>query len=380
MVKVEIETIQAIIAEDFAWIGASVAPAVSAPAATAATTVHAAPKLPFLSQIADDYLDERGAAVTAEVRIDIRAVVRDLIEVVGDKPVSMYNRDDVRTFKEVVLGLPANWRKRKDLRRLDIVKASQKARELNLPRQRAKTITIKRNHLRSIFAFAESNYDGVRNLFAGGSAWLVSDVAEADQRDAFTADEVRTLMASKLPGELAWLVPLGLYTGARLNELAQLASEHVRTAPDGTHYVYFAPKMRRKTAAAVRSVPLHPKLIALGFLDHTGQCNGRLFPDLAEHRSGRFSDAPSKAFPRHLRDIGLYRAGLSFHSLRHTFAAVWKRERSQDIETRERLLGHKVAGVSGRYGSSFEAEAGDMALLRNRADVMAGLKFDSCSR
>jgi hypothetical protein len=50
----------------------------------------------------------------------------------------------------------------------------------------------------------------------------------------------------------------------------------------------------------------------------------RLFPGLTQHTSGRYSDALSKKFARHLRDTGLKDAGLSFHSLRHTFTHKFK--------------------------------------------------------
>jgi integrase len=92
------------------------------------------------------------------------------------------------------------------------------------------------------------------------------------------------------------------------------------------------------------------------------------------HKSGRFSDAPSKAFSRHLRKIGVKRPRLSFHSLRHTFSAALKRL-SAEWEARQRLLGHAVAGVAGRYGDSYEAEAFDMQLLHMRAELIERLEF-----
>jgi integrase len=101
----------------------------------------------------------------------------------------------------------------------------------------------------------------------------------------------------------------------------------------------------------------------------------RLFPGLTQHTSGRYSDALSKKFARHLRDTGLKDAGLSFHSLRHTFTHKFKVAAPRDAETRERLLGHAVAGVAGRYGKSFAAEAADMQLLEERARTLALIEF-----
>jgi integrase len=122
-------------------------------------------------------------------------------------------------------------------------------------------------------------------------------------------------------------------------------------------------------------VPLHHKLLELGFLDYVGGKEGLLFPGLVQHSSGRFSDAPSKAFRRHLEKIGVKRPKLSFHSLRHTFIAAMKRTVPAEFETRERLVGHAVAGVAGRYGCDYEDEALDMVLLSRRAEVVERLPF-----
>jgi integrase len=346
---------------------------------------EAAPKpskstVPSPLNLVEDFITERGDRMTAAVAADHRAVVRDLCLVAGDKSASQYTRDDARKFKEVLLALPANWMKRKGLRELKIVDAARKAKEQALPRQSAKTIQLKRAMLNRIFEYAKANYEGAVNPFEDKGAWVVADASAADQKDAFTDAELSTLLASDLPGELHWLTWLSLCTGARLNELCQLTTEHVRLA--GTKHFYFGPDLRLKTArrtdSSIRSVPMHPKLETLSFVEFVKPCETnickRLFPDLAKHRSGRYSDAPSKAFRRHLIALGIKRSGLSFHSLRHTFAAEFRRVAPQDIETRERLMGHHVPGVAGRYGSSYESEANDLVLLMERAKVIARLQ------
>jgi integrase len=346
----------------------------------------AAPKpqksaVPSPLKIVEDFITERGARMTADVAADHRAVIRDLCQVAGDKSASEYTREDARKVKEVLLALPANWKKRKGLRELNIVDAALKAKEQGLLRQSAKTIQLKRAMLNRIFDYAKSNYDGMANPFEDKGAWVVADASATDQRDAFSEAELRTLLASDLPGELYWLTWLSLCTGARLNELCQLTTEHVRLK--ATKHIYFGPDLRLKTGrqsgSSIRSVPMHPKLDTLGFLKFVEGCDAasdkHLFPDLPQHRSGRYSDAPSKAFRRHLIALGIKRSGLSFHSLRHTFAAEFRRVASQEVETRERLMGHHVPGVAGRYGSSYESEAADVVLLSERAKIIARLQF-----
>ena len=195
-----------------------------------------------------------------------------------------------------------------------------------------------------------------------------------EQRDPFTQAELSKLLASNIPGHLNWLTWLGLYTGARLNELAQLTTKHIHKHGN-THYIQFAADMRLKSLSCIRSVPIHKKLIEIGFLDYVSKQTGPLFPGITQHSSGRFSHALSKAFGRHLQLIGIKRRKLSFHSLRHTFADRFKVDAPSEVETREQLLGHAVSGVAGRYGGDYLSEASDMRLLAHRARVLQKLKF-----
>lgn len=342
--------------------------------------VKAASTPPTLSEVLEQYITERGLSMTAEVAAGHRAVVRDFCALTDDKPVNNYGREDARRFKEILLCLPANWRKSRDLRGSSIVDAARKAKSLGLHRQRAKSIQLKRASLRSLFSYAAANYDGVYNPFEDKAAWVVADSAASDQRDAFSEAELKTLLGSELPKELYWLTWLGLCTGARLNELCQLTTDHIsHTWPE---HIHFSPELRLKTGAlksCVRKVPLHPTLLSLGFLSYVSNCENnvgkKLFPDLPKHRTGRFSDAPSKAFSRHLKKLGIKRSKLSFHSLRHSFAAEFKRNAPRDVEARERLMGHHVPGVAGRYGGSYEAETADPTVLRNYSQIVRLLQF-----
>jgi integrase len=223
----------------------------------------------------------------------------------------------------------------------------------------------------AVFSDAKERFDNVSITFP--TRGLPKSAAANQQRDPFTSNELAKLLSSELPGHLYWLTWLGLCTGARLNELAQLRSSHIQSHGQ-LHFIHFSTAMRLKSPACVRAVPLHPKLISLGFLEYVAKRDA-LFPGIAQHSSGRLSDAPSKAFRRHLESIGLKRSKLSFHSLRHVFAARFKVAAPTEAETRERLLGHSVPGVAGRYGGSYEAEACDMKLLEHRARVLELLTF-----
>jgi integrase len=302
-----------------------------------------------------------------------RAVVRDFIDLVGaDRPVSDYTKSDAVKFMDALTCLPANWTKDRRLRALSIGDAAAEAKLKGLPVQSAQSIRKKMALIKAIFADAKDRYEHVDITFP--TRTLPKRGAANDARDPFTDQELKTLLGSAPPGHLYWLTWLGLCTGARLNELAQLTDQHVRQHDD-ISYICFDESLRLKTPACVRSIPLHGKLIELGFLDYIASQKGLLFPGITQHSSGRFSDALSKAFRRHLEALGIKRPKLSFHSLRHNFADRFKVDASREVETRERLLGHDVPGVAGRYGSNYKAESNDLTLLAKRAAIIEILKF-----
>ena len=91
---------------------------------------------------------------------------------------------------------------------------------------RSQRIHLEESQLRSaVFADAEERYGGVTITFP--TKGLPKGVGANEQRDPFTKFELDNLLGSELPGHLKWLTWLGLYTGARLNELAQLSTKHV---------------------------------------------------------------------------------------------------------------------------------------------------------
>ncbi|MGD9671058.1 MAG: hypothetical protein AB7U75_18770 [Hyphomicrobiaceae bacterium] len=339
------------------------------------------PSVPKLSALAETYM-QVSQRLTDAVKLDVRSSVRDVIELVGDKPIDSYTRDDGKKVREAFMAMPAHRHKKKVLRGLPLEEAIAKAAELGIEPQAPKTRDMKRRHLSSIFGFAAAEYDNVFDPFAYNGAWRTISNSAPDQKVAFDSEQLRTLFRSLSPGDnLYWLSWLGLCTGARLNELCQMKTELIRFDP--LPHIYFSPELRLKSKetgdrrSPIRSVPIHQKLIDLGLLDYAKKMDGLLFPSITPRKlTGRHSAQPSKDFSSHLTKIGLGGVGLSFHSLRHTFSAEWKRRHLEREENRLRILGQAVAGVAGRYGGSYTQEANDHVLLAARKALIATLDFD----
>ena len=153
---------------------------------------------PLLSAFSANYISRRGQGLSAERADTIRATVRDLVGVAGDKAVTAYTAADASAFEAVMLALPANWGKNRQLRGLPITKAAEKAKALGLPRQQAKTIRKKWSVLGSLFEHAAIAHP-VKNPFVAKALIVDDKVAAHRRRDVFEPDELKVLLGPHSP-------------------------------------------------------------------------------------------------------------------------------------------------------------------------------------
>lgn len=170
---------------------------------------------------------------------------------------------------------------------------------------------------------------------------------------AYDRDQIQTIFSPsnfvKLSENARWAALIGLYTGARASEVGQLLVADVvmeaklpciRISDEGEN-------QKVKTEVSLRTVPLHPDLLALGFMDWvaTRKAAGhkRLFPQAKGDALNGQGNWITKAFSRHLTTIGKDwpKAKRGFHSLRKTFI--------QELQTlgvaselRAQIVGHEL--------------------------------------
>jgi integrase len=128
---------------------------------------------------------------------------------------------------------------------------------------------------------------------------------------------------------------------------------------DGIHYIAiteFDASGRRasdkqiKTNASARNVPLHPRLIELGFLEFVhGRNSRRLFDELRRAANGGYSHEASKWFGAFLDKIGLIDPALVFHSFRHGFRDACRMAGLSE-EVTNALGGWAATSVGQKYG------------------------------
>lgn len=146
--------------------------------------------------------------------------------------------------------------------------------------------------------------------------------------------------AAKHPWKF-WIPVIGLYTGARIGELAGLRVEHFFTKM-GLNVMHLP---GTKTDCAPRDVPLHPALVSIGLLQYVESRRAAgwdMLFDIVYSTHNGYGAAPSKWFGPFLRSVGIVNKDKVFHSFRHTFVDHLKQMLSEK-EVRMQFMGHADA-------------------------------------
>jgi len=182
---------------------------------------------------------------------------------------------------------------------------------------------------------------------------------DSERRSVLTTEDLEALFA-KLRGreEEWWVTRIGLYSGARLAEICQLAKgDFVTVASVPAFHIRADAEVGTsvKTRSSVRKVPVHRQLVADGLLEwvQTRKVE-RLFS-----LSGAVA---SKRLARVFDSVGLGDDKV-FHSLRHTFKGVARRHMAE--EWHDRLTGHASKSVGQDYGDY------DLRTLKEKIDLIA---------
>lgn len=304
------------------------------------------------------------ATYGARTKLAHRVTYRMLTELLGeDTLITNITRTDCRRVQEVFTRLPANSTKR--FPNLPLVQVVERARKEKIEPMSVVSANIYIMRLASVLGWAMQEGLIAHNPALG--LLLPEPEAAKDKRHPFTIEQLNTIFGSetmqrhRAASNTRWWIPiLALWTGCRLSELCQLHMDDVAT-PDGIPALLIQEGhgKRFKTPNAKRTVPLHPMLLRLGFLEFVTSMRERgevrLFPEMTANKRGDVSDKFSRQFAYFLKDIEVKTEKTCFHSFRHNF-----RDALREAETpREvvRALGGwtRSEGVEDDYGSGFKA-------------------------
>lgn len=186
-------------------------------------------------------------------------------------------------------------------------------------------------------------------------------------RRPWKPEELQKVLYGIPKGDPLWaLTALGAYTGARLEEIAQLKTSDI----DGNALTI----REGKTGAAARRIPIHPVILPLVMKLSVNTTDGFLIPGLLPSGRDQLRGAQiGKRFQTLRRTVGVIDPRVVFHSFRNTVATQLG-EAGVPLPMIQWLIGHEHSGVTLKV---YSERPSDKNLLDALKKVSYGKSLDN---
>jgi integrase len=323
-----------------------------------------------LRELAAEWKAKRKPTLKMQAAAD--KAVADFTSYLGDIGIGEITADDCFEYRDAVAQMPKSMpRPHRKLAFVD--QHALYSRRVDLDRVMPASIKKYLGAIQALLGFAFQERYIPANVAAGIK---VEGYSKKGDRRPFTKDELGKLFKDPLftqPWSVAqsksavsditlrWLFLLGLMTGGRIEELGQVLLTDVKTEMrvryiDVTDYVDPEAETeanRVKTEGSRRVLPLHPKLVELGFMEYVERQRAsgalRLFPDLKADKLGVKTKEASRRAARVIDQAVSKDPRIVFYSFRHTFKDLC-RDADVPKDVHDQLTGHAPADVGGGYG------------------------------
>lgn len=305
--------------------------------------------------------DLRRAKRARETITESKHSLRILLGVIGDMPVAEVNGDHIRAFWDAVVLWPANASVKPEYAGLSVLEIIEAGKQEKAPEPSTHTINKHRQRL-AVFFNALKAAGAITQSPLKGVVPPINTDTDPETGRPFTAAELEVIFSDRFAPWAAkyphrWWGPiLGLYSGARITEVAQLYLDDI-TCEDGVwgmHINNRYPRQKIKSKASRRFVPFAQPVLDAGFLafvqDMKATGHKRLFPHLPAGTSKEdgkpnglgYGRQLSRQFGAYLVKLGLEK-GVAFHAFRHTISTALDRAGFKEREV-ARITGHTVPG------------------------------------
>jgi integrase len=322
-----------------------------------------------------------------------QACIPAFCDVVGNITISELKRIHVKEFFELLQQLPPRWADIKRAKGLSLRDIAACRHEVLLS-EKTFAYTYKTS-INQFLVWARENFgeDGFPEISISTLRYGGTRKAGENKQRAFKPEELKRLfegneMASFAsdPAQLHcyWLPLLGLYTGARVNEICQLNPQCDIQQDESTGIWYLSiteegetherVKKSVKNPGSTRKVPVHSKLLEMGFDKYVAAVKAAgdrlIFPAWSPSK-GRASGIAEKWFRSFvgqcdLRDEKVGARLVGMHALRHTFShAAFNAGVDESY-----IVGHVGEGTKVARGYRGELS------LRNKVEVIEKIQFD----
>ena len=191
------------------------------------------------------------------------------------------------------------------------------------------------------------------NPFIGHT--ITDPIHDRDKRNPLSPDEVAALLGrrSHMNYELAAILSLLAYTGARIEEITGLCSnDFIRGNTTSIPHIILRPNKLRtlKTPGSRRSVPVLGQALRLLAALAEGKSQDSQTPIFVGYSGDNGPTNASAALMKHLRAAGIEDRKKAIHSLRHTVKQAL-RDGECPTDVSDAIQGHSSGDVSANYGS-----------------------------
>ena len=327
---------------------------------------------PLFSEIIPKHLELMRRNKRREQTIkETEQTYEDVIELIGDKPISEYTNLDGRDYRTSIISLPKNRKKIKKYRNFnlnELLKMDVQEED----RLSGDTQTKLISRMTSLWNFLIDEYPEyvTQNVFKKKSVTISTKKAK-DKRESFTDEDIKTIFHHKnfLPSIFEtnanqvikypyyWIPILAILMGARLEEICQMRVTDIKKVSGIWIYRireegdYGSEVTKVKNPYSERDIPLHSELVdTLGFVNYVKHIKKlgkeRTFWELPK-RGNVYHKNVGKFFnQKYLVKIGLKKKGKSFHSFRHS---VETQMANANVNGRyiDFLQGHSQKGIGG---------------------------------
>ncbi|WP_158516066.1 site-specific integrase [Syntrophotalea acetylenivorans] len=304
--------------------------------------------------------DRLGKSAPDETIKEYVGIFREFILIVGnDLKCCDLSRKVIRNYEKAVWGIPTNHTRKSKYKN----KSINEILNMDIPSEdKRKPGTINKHVMRVKQFLRWADLEGyVLNDMEKFLQYAPDYIKANEKKDPFTDDELRLLFNNevyengkfKKPSRY-WLPLLALFTGARGEELAQLYTDDIEKYNGTDVYVIRLRENEErnqglKNETAPRVLPIHSKLISLGFLDYVKSRpkEEMLFGEL-KNKNGKNYKGFGNNFNRKNEYGWKWKCGVtsektSFHSFRHNVVDFFANSNISD-RVACAIVGHKFKG------------------------------------
>lgn len=300
---------------------------------------------PTFKTVVDDFLSKYAKKNKSAMLKKHQQALPMLLEVVGDKPITEIRQGDINRFFELLGRLPPQWAAECRKKKLTVFELADLEHEETIGPK-----TFDATYVSCVRPFLKAARKDWQDLGfpLGPSTEAVEYVGDREEGEykqralkpseldrLFQGAEMRIFARDAKKAHFYWLPHLGLFTGARVNELCQL-NPQVDIFMDADTKTWCL-NISKDTAAderitksvktgEARKVPIHKMLVELGFLEYVERVKAAgaklLFPEW-KPINRRASGEAEKWFRQLIRDTELRDETpglriLGMHIFRHT--------------------------------------------------------------